>query len=627
MKIKIFALVMAICCLSSLFAGCTKAACKTHTDSDINGICDACQATLCEQHTDAEPDGVCDACAANIPVPCAPHKDENADKICDVCNNAIVVLYEQITPEEEKRVDMAVSSIPENVNLQDFVNTTVEQPPKVTMINELDIDEIVDTEENVWAYYSTVIVSDEESYRCYSVYDFEKGKNLLPNVILSTQSNASNKIKTIDIELEKYYFTVTVSFLNVEYGYDYGYENDSISITHYTYAGEEICDFSWSVNSSSQSLMEWYEDVRVESYDLNDVTYVTFDGKIWAFDSETKEILLKEESPLTLVHRPEFDSVCEGKYGYVEKDGKIFVYDLNSWIECVYSYDIPKDYFWNTWFALADGNVLLQGLIHLPSDAVSYDFIQTGSKFDIAYMLLDAAKKSATPVEFGYFISTIESPSEDIFTDKVANVATINPIVDDMLSDEIKIVALNNDLTIEADLTDVLEYQLVNNGVFYKCENLDELAFADYIVDVNGNEVAYVPYDAEIKENYIAYDNKVYSFKMEERFDLSKYEVILEEASFMILYSADEMRGGYYYYSIKENNLSALDYQPTFGIKECYFGYVVGYADETLAKKFAIYNANNQLILDNGDYDVIGTWQIENSYILLTSDGTFYIAN
>lgn len=242
--------------------------------------------------------------------------------------------------------------------------------------------------------------------------------------------------------------------------------------------------------------------------------------------------------------------------------------------------------------------------------------------------MLDPNAKTATNVEFGYFIGSIGAPS-DALTDKVLNVAAISPIVDDRISTDTKFVALNNDLTIAADLTDVLSLTLMDDGLFFKREYLDDLTFANYIVDVNGKEIAYVPYGATFMENYIAYDGKAYNFKMQKVFaDMSEYFPISEYDTYMILFSTDLEDGGYYHYDIRAGKLSALEYQPasSSGISTHSFGYVVSYLDDVLNTKFAIYNENNILIEDDLDAAVTYAYQIEDSYILMMSDGSYYIA-
>ena len=65
----------------------------THTDADVDGICDVCGKTLdiivCVSHVDANTDGKCDICGKTIESECDSHVDEDADGKCDTCGQTM----------------------------------------------------------------------------------------------------------------------------------------------------------------------------------------------------------------------------------------------------------------------------------------------------------------------------------------------------------------------------------------------------------------------------------------------------------------------------------------------------------------------------------------------------------
>ena len=660
MKNRILALILAVFCLSTLLVGCNKAEpceahvdansdnkcdnegcdfefCAVHKDENADLTCDVCAKTLpkCEFHKDVAVDNVCDVCCLPISVKCDIHKDDNADKVCDVCGGVIVTITEQLPPETEEKAETVVNPIPGNVNLGEYIITDKKDPDAITDITLVKKDNLLSPIDR----YSVLYTFDEETeIGTYSVYELTTGKTVYS--ITDAVSSADTK-KNITITLNNNFFTVYVEIVKiVDNGYGYGtYDvTTDVSITYYDYTLAEICSARWNIDENyDQSISEIIDVLVPAMTEVNDVKYYFFGDKVWAFDLYSYEKLGVFDEK-NLVYRPAFNAVYDDKYGFVEFDGKLFVYDLTKWIECVYSYDLPDI---GAWFVLDNGNVLVQEVKQVYVDGAAYDYLALAEKYDLIYTLIDVSTKTAKNVEFGYYIDRV-APADDVtFTEKAANIAFIKPIVDEKVSDQTKVVVLNNDLTIAADITDcvVSNYELVADGIFLKTEKLDETTSATYAVDVNGNVLAYIPYSATVYDNYVMYDQKLYSFDMKLVFDIigGEYSVLTENSNFAILSKYDEENAEtvYYYYAMGDNKVTPVKYQnyDGFGITYVneYYGYVVSYLEESedpeipAERKYVLYNVNNEAVKSFSD-NVADISEYSDTIVVTLTDGRIYIA-
>ena len=81
-------------------SGSTTPECTSHTDTNLDYVCDKCGAKLekpvdpeCTSHTDTNLDYVCDKCGAKLEKPidpeCTEHVDANTDYVCDNCGETL----------------------------------------------------------------------------------------------------------------------------------------------------------------------------------------------------------------------------------------------------------------------------------------------------------------------------------------------------------------------------------------------------------------------------------------------------------------------------------------------------------------------------------------------------------
>lgn len=325
-----------------------------------------------------------------------------------------------------------------------------------------------------------------------------------------------------------YYFVVTKAIYSAE---EIAIEGDdsvepatetiysvTIEKTAYTYGGIEIAKATWTAKYDtdlygyvSEDGTAYADAWKLEEYDEYrnpEYAYITYDGNIYLINKETGE-LIPGGSALTFIDRPAFDYANDA-FGYVVDEYTLYVYDLSQWLECVYTYTIPGYYEDVDIFLLENGNLLLQTVIELPYNAVSFDIQDTYSKYDIVYILIDPAAKTATEVEFGYLIMS-GITGYDLFTDKATNVFVVYPINQSMIDySAMTILVVGNDMTVLCQLPD-LNYEslaLFGNG-YIRMYNI--LLDCYEILDSGFNFVTYVPQNAYFYETFFEINSKLYT--------------------------------------------------------------------------------------------------------------------
>lgn len=555
MKTKVLALILAILCVSLMAVSCgkdpcethvddnkdaicdvcgEKIACVTHTDEDKNGVCDVCGATVtCETHTDADQNGLCDICGASVTPACtehtdadqnglcdvcgaamsaAPavceHKDDNADNVCDLCGKAIVIKVEQVPAATPTRVPMVVKPIPTDANPMDYMSY---QPYTVKSMEKLTYD----SRNGVYIYTKTE-TADGTSY-VYTVKNIETGAVVWTETLSKDDAAAGVTLESACFLLRK--STATVG----EYVYSY-----------YTYNGTLI----YTVTGSTSPTLDEESLLDGSFYKL------TFDGKqIFVVRRDNESLVVGPIAPIAYVNPPSFDEIGD-RYGYIEKNGVLYVYDLASWNNCLYSFTIPAYYDDADYFALENGNVLLQGIIELPQSAVSYDWIDGGDKYDLVYTIIDPVAKTATEVEFGYYIFSSAVPRwQSLSTgsmkmnENVQNMMLLIPIDHDAPAiNQAFVAVVDNDLNILCQL--MKDINMSSGGMMMDMVASDLFVTEHPVLDnkvtvnFNGDIVAYIPQSASMFNSYVLCDGKYYNYKMELVFDPAVDGYTLEASSY-----------------------------------------------------------------------------------------------
>lgn len=621
MKIKIFALIMAILCILTVFSACDFA--KNGQGEDE---------TPCATHTDADADNICDVCSEAMPVVCNPHKDENADKICDACGLAIVVITQLVPPTEEERVDMVVKPLPENNNLSDY--DSFEKIDTVTSFEKIE-GNIRSIYNGRYAYIVNTIDDENtgDSYYEYVIMDIVTGETVYKT------DNKDGETVEFDFSVGSYYsyyfFKVTEKIMNEDTSED-------------EYLVYEFIDFNGEVLFD---VMEAYEDVT-EWSDHNNFTaeynigiyYCKFDNTVYAFDAFTAEKIATLDE-LSLVYRPDYDYTTED-YGYVYKDNTVFVYDLTNWIECLYSYTIPSYYENASRFYINDGKILVQAEVALLDGAVSYDFIQYGSKYDLVYVVIDPATKTATEVEFGYYITSAWDNSTE---EKALNGFNVCPIVDDRINYNQKYTLVTDkDFNVTVCLDDNSNFYFVDENVILVEEsigynnNYGEVTVEKLVNATTGELIAYVNADANIYSSYINYYGKYYDFNMNLILDLEAEEFTVSEqnGNYMLLEKQVVSEDDPYnyitelYFFSADNGAVKLDFDNADIISSNDLGFIVSREVEKTDEEtgnnytttvYSFVNNENELVFTSDSYFYQYS-QYEDGYIFYSYDGSYYTA-
>lgn len=538
MKTKIFALIMAILCLTMLFAACDKDTCETHVDVNKDAKCDVCEAAIeckehvdantdakcdvcgkdvvCDVHKDADGDKVCDVCAATITA--CEHKDDDANKVCDLCDGAIVTITQLQKPEAAERVDMVVNQIPTDAKLEDYINTKL---PTVSFkdAEKLNYGEMVD--EGIFVLY------DEATGKTtYTVTD----ENLKVR-FTKTVTDAANT--TFDLTFDAPYFTATTVTETVEPEYK------KVVREYLAIDGTELTTLTWE--SSAEDI--WVNEDGVSEYEFfyaesvyagSEYWGVKLDGTLYVFDNELA--LVHKTAPELFVPRPEF-TYENDEIGIVEVYGDetytYYVYDLNEWIKCTAKFSYPE--YEANHIVLADGNILVQEFVYLPNNAITYDVNEYGYKGDIVYTLIDSKTGEKTNVEFGYYIdfsAYLEEIDALLVEDKDINVLKVYPIVNDNVDRSAPMILLvNSKLEILFDYGAVFgtasDVVLLDDNRFLVTVTYNNGQYRKEIVNEKGERVAYVPYELEEEDfygDYLTYDGKYYNLEMKLMFDEAAYE-------------------------------------------------------------------------------------------------------
>ena len=364
-------------------------------------------------------------------------------------------------------------------------------------------------------YRKDTSVSEDNEY-CYVTIDVTGG------------SSSVSVPHGVTVDAYSYYFVVTKAIYSAE---EIAIETETdkeelfetvysvtIERTAYTYGGIEIAKATWTATYDadlygyvSEDGTSFSENWKLENYDdlrNPEYAYVTYDGNIYLINKETNE-LIPGGSALTFIDRPAFDYANDA-FGYVVDEYTLYVYDLSQWLECVYTYTIPGYYTDFDFFLLENGSLLLQTVIELPYNAVSFDIQDTYSKYDIVYILIDPAAKTATEVEFGYLIEECLTGSE-VFTDKATNVFVVSPINQSMIDDSaMTILVVGNDMTVLCELPELNyeDIEIIGNG-YIKMYN--DILDCYEILDNSFNFVTYVPGDAYFYESFFVINDLYYT--------------------------------------------------------------------------------------------------------------------
>ena len=590
MKTKIFALIAAILCFSMLATSCFKKDCEEHVDEDNDSICDVCEAEIKAAPVDT--------------VACAEHKDENADKICDVCGGAIVVITQLQKPDVADRVPMVVKPMPTDVNLSDYLLLNKPAAEDVTVTKQ---DNSWTSASGSYYYYRTV----DSYYVEHKIVDVESN-----NVIFSQKVDYETYGDRMEINLYADCYTVEIrNYTSNNNNYYYATHRE---LSVYTYGKVMLDTVKWTADVDNYNYnydkdgISWttYKNQNLIINGYSDYTYVRIGDVVYIIDSESKTVIETMQSDV-YVARPTF-TMKNDDYGIVVLNGYLYSYNLNKWIACVSSFQLPTSGS-NRYWMLDNGKILVQNVLTLEDRAVSYDYIDNyGEKFDISYTVYDPATGNAENIEFGYYIDSISAISEENAVydgTKDLNGASVYAIVNDRLVRTSISILVNSDLDILLNTTEMFgrntTWSIVANNRFLVIESYSNNLSRMALYNENGVFIAYVPNEAIVYSSCIYFDGKYYDFDMNLVLDPEEkgYTVYSNQNDYMILRDDND----YYYFDgktdpqrIRLQTGESLSYVGKYG-------YIISYQNYTGSRYeyyTVIYSANNTKVKTLNDFNV-----------------------
>ncbi len=646
MKKKLFALLLAVACMILPVIGCASECdahadddgdricdncgeaitCETHTDANGDFVCDVCGTATnatCDEHVDADQNLACDVCGATLTGGCDPHKDDNADGLCDTCGGAIVIQTQVAAPNEETRVEMVVNTIPTDATLGTYIDTsdTIAKPMTGTLI------EGTLTGNNKFVYTAE---DDEAGLTTWTLTNLLNGVEVLR--ISETEG------VTLSVSFESLWIRV-IETKTVE-------EEEVVTDLYYTYSDTvQTAPFATQTVEAGEPrglLFSEYLENGEELYTMEGLGYIFDDDKLLFAGVDMK----------TFVDRPDFDYVTD-TIGYLvfddDHDGyddRILAYNLEKWMDCVYSYTIPSYYEDVNTFYLENDNMLLQAKVQLADSAVSYDFIEYGDKYDLVYVIIDPAAKTAAKTEFGYYISEVTLCKDIIdgyFTDAAPNAIRAFPIVNDRIDmNASKIFVVDNSLKILLDVEQAMGKQAtygsditcLPNGLMRVTLELDYFTEIDAVYTTAGEFVCYLPDGAFFYRNYVEYNGKLYNYRMEELADFTEddYYMYAEYNNYAIL-AKDDMENyvtEFFYYD--GVNITPIEVDGEFKyIRHNSYGFSICYEAETeegsFEDRYALYDAANRLVLvtDSAVYNTELIGSDDEVRLIYTYSGDIYL--
>lgn len=650
MKTKIFALIAAMLCIGMLLVSCGEEVADN----------------TCTSHVDENKDKKCDLCAVDYIAPCNQVIDADNDGKCDYCG------HEATLPEEDVPV-MVVKPIPDDAD--EYAHFDFTYKDGVIAIDQQDTiagaivangaapgakggriivfkhsaEQTTDAT-NPDATAPTEPVEDPWMKDYYSIYDLVTKKT-----IWSFQTEKYNNEyplnETYSFELSEYFFGIMKT--KVQYNSNNPFDTP---VTTYTYTYRTNAGDAITVTNSIAN----YDEEKI-----GDVFYLTVNDLVYPIDTITSKrlTLAGETEPYignvdTFVKRPAFDCVLND-LGYVfERDinGNVVafqVYDLNEWVDCIYSYIAPS-YVAKAYTkigVLQNSTVLLETLVPLANNSKAFDIIENNQKYDIVYTIINPIDSSVKEVEFGYYIDFVSETSDaTVITDTTVspNLAYIYPIVDDMIDfSEVMTVVLDNDLNIicmlEKDLPAQIDAQKtpVGNDLYIVVLNIGGKE-VKAVIDKAGNLKNYLPDSCYCGDGFIIAGSKIYTYDMREKFNLrtldGEYEIVVKNRGFLILAKpniGDSQLKDYFYFNPADASQPALIASESFSTSNKVYVGTLGSSlfliredfrlstdpSSEIISRYYVFNSDN---FEAGDFneELFFVGEYENT--TLVSDGTLH---
>ncbi len=377
---------------------------------------------------------------------------------------------------------------------------------------------------NTW--YSDGGVAEDVRTVSYEIYNAETGSAIRNTYTVPYYKfNTEDAEKTFDFNFLDGIFELKVGTLKYDafdtdddpitppqrlYYYDYSY-------SYYDHNGKQLAsglkesDYKSSTTSNGDTLIY-----------IADKCYLIRDHKVfYTFDKG-------QERPLPYVDFEYLDY----KYSFDYDTVRVFDGSFN----LIAQYTDHYDYDGFTQTILDNGNVYIQYVYQLDSDAKDYDFaMANGEKFNVKHVILDVATGKATELELGFVVENLISNADNNANMIVKNnnqFAEVYKFAEGKLAADCSFLILDNNMAEVAELPKFLKNQcagtrFTNTGKLVVAMNSVDLDFDDrvyYSVDLANNKIELsvnVDRYVELGDDAFAYNKTLYSADLTEIYDLS----------------------------------------------------------------------------------------------------------
>ncbi len=589
-KSKIIALLMATACISTAFVGCGDDKACNHVDADKNGKCDS-------------------------------------------CDTAVITLTEWLPAEKEAEVAMVVNPLPTGAKASDYIGpkaedledevafsvglTKTDKIPADAAVSYFmgDLFKVTYTEDGTTEGKKVDVLQVYDAKKDAAIYTFESKEYTTSAEERAMISNSMGD----PLNFENVFFVNEVSGTG---------SNRTTTVKFYTTAGELF----YSITAKVEDPEGEEPFINVET--LGDYEYITIDDKVWVVDSETGALVEMEgvsktgNDVNTFIQRPDFDEVANN-IGYVfNAQGTVWAYDLTKWISCVYYNVMPSAWANANTMVLDNGNMLVQYWKGLPDEAVNYDVLDSGIKYDIVQVIINPTTQEMTAVEFGYIFEQAGSAAEK-YNDNAKNVVILSPIEDKTVNASAKFEAvIDADLNIlyahKATLVgqDISDFEYKAANVYETTVDYSDTVSVTVLVDGEGKEICKVPTSATSILGLPKVNGKVYSADMATvLFDEKDYGSIDRtlNGKWVIYKKVTPGEGDasatteYFYFNANMTapaKLAGDFYTSAWGTA----GTFIVEVEVEEATKYEIYNANNEKL--GGTYDTAPTITVMGDSLL-----------
>lgn len=279
-----------------------------------------------------------------------------------------------------------------------------------------------------------------------------------------------------------------------------------------------------------------------DSWRVEDLLCV--DGKVYRVAEDGSVAYAFDWSELR--HTPDDDLKKVGEFYFDIESTSILIY--NATLDLVTTYAKPsyidEDYF--EFYALANGNVLVQYIEDLGEFAEDYDFMKDGKKYDLHSFLINAESGKIKELKLDFYIAAINfrnTSNEDnwCYNEKIENIAYGYFIEDQRLNTRHmvgKVVSLTNKGKIAGVIDDLIPnmqagyMQQVATNRWVVCNLADEYFLINEKGEVLG-EITNALSNGYNNSNAVVINNKIYDWDLNMKLDLTKEKVDSDDVEIM----------------------------------------------------------------------------------------------